>query len=384
MVAFDYKTTSLIVFSSLTVFFGILYVSERWDEQHRNTVIGSGQIADPSLKFVAVLFRHGNRAPMFKYKTESHKNDFPEGIMQLTKKGKQNMYKKGQIFRSLYNGFVSDLYLDSEILVKTTNTSRTFMSAAMVLTGMYPPKNYQKWSNSETVWQPIPIYSNSPDRGQLIGSMGICPSIDSFTESLTQILNYSADKNITALISFLSEKYGQSITGRDVLQLYDLFLCRIAEGLPVPDWINPYHFATMKSMYSNISKILLENMSIIKLLVGPLLNEIGMNMESSSNNYNTTRKMHLYSGHDISIGMAMSFLGHAIELPDFGGSLHFHLYHDVTNEYIVKVFYFDRWDNENGEEISILICGNPCKFEDFKKLLTDNLSGRWEDECQQI
>lgn len=75
------------------------------------------------------------------------------------------MYKKGQIFRRLYNGFLSDLYLDSEILVKTTNTRRTFMSAAMVLAGMYPPKDYQKWSDSETVWQPIPIYSDSPDHG---------------------------------------------------------------------------------------------------------------------------------------------------------------------------------------------------------------------------
>jgi len=80
-------------------------------------------------------------------------------------KGKQNMYKKGQIFRRLYNGFLSDLYLESEILVKTTNTSRTFMSAAMVLAGMYPPKGYQKWSNSETLWQPIPIYGDSPDHG---------------------------------------------------------------------------------------------------------------------------------------------------------------------------------------------------------------------------
>jgi len=60
-------------------------------------------------------------------------------------------------------------------------------------------------------------------------------------------------------------------------------------------------------------------------------------MESRSNNDNTTRKMHLYSGHDISVGMAMSFLGHTIEWPDFGASLHFHMYHDISNGYIVKV-----------------------------------------------
>lgn len=48
--------------------------------------------------------------------------------------------------------------------------------------------------------------------------------------------------------------------------------------------------------------------------------------------------MHLYSGHDISIKTAMSFLGNIIKLPDFGGSLHFHLYHDeINDEHTIKV-----------------------------------------------
>jgi len=72
---------------------------------------------------------------------------------------------------------------------------------------------------------------------------------------------------------------------------------------------------------------------------GPLLNEIGLIMESRSNNYNRTRKMHLYSGHDISVKMTMSFLGNTIQLPDFGASLHFHLYYDEINEHTIKVWY---------------------------------------------
>lgn len=75
------------------------------------------------------------------------------------------MYKKGQTFRRMYNGFISDLYLDSEIIIKTTYMRRTFMSAQMVLAGMYPPKDYQKWSDLETIWQPIPVYNSSPDHG---------------------------------------------------------------------------------------------------------------------------------------------------------------------------------------------------------------------------
>lgn len=79
--------------------------------------------------------------------------------------GKRNMYRKGQILRKQYNGFLSEFYIESEILTQTTNIERTYMSAAMVLAGLYPPKDYQKWSDTETVWQPIRIHENSPDHG---------------------------------------------------------------------------------------------------------------------------------------------------------------------------------------------------------------------------
>lgn len=78
------------------------------------------------------------------------------------------MYEKGKLLRRLYNGFLSDLYLDGEIVIKTTNLSRTFMTASMVLAGMYPPKYYQKWSDDlETVWQPILISTDSPDQSEV-------------------------------------------------------------------------------------------------------------------------------------------------------------------------------------------------------------------------
>lgn len=77
------------------------------------------------------------------------------------------MYQKGKLFRLLYNGFMDEMYRDCEITIKSTIFSRTFESAAMVLTGMYPPKYYQKWSDLETIWQPIPISNDSPDRTEV-------------------------------------------------------------------------------------------------------------------------------------------------------------------------------------------------------------------------
>jgi len=373
--ALDFKKIFLIVGLSIIV---IAFVST-------NNFFGPGRFSDPTLKYVAVLFRHGNRAPIFKYNTDPHKNAFPEGINELTKKGKQNMYKKGQIFRNFYNGFLNDLYLDSEILVKTTNKSRTFMSAAMVLAGMYPPKSYQKWSDSETIWQPIPIYYDSPDHGTLFDEQGKCPAFDSMVNKLYTQFNYT-DNNITTLMSYLSENCGQLINSKNLIKLYDLFICQKAEGLPLPEWIKPYHIEVIKSIITNkkTTEMFYENHRFQKIIIGPLLNEIGLNMELRLNNFDT-RKMHLYSGHDHSVAMAMSFLGNTIESPNFGASLHFHLYHDeMNNEHTIKVYFYDRWDNENIKEVSIPICGNPCKFKDFKNILDNNLSGEWAEDCQQL
>lgn len=70
-----------------------------------------------------------------------------------------------------------------------------------------------------------------------------------------------------------------------------------------------------------------------------MLKEIVLDMELRLNNSNSNamRKMHLYSGHDISLVMMMNYLGNIIDMPDFGASIHLHLYLDKTNGYIIKV-----------------------------------------------
>lgn len=77
---------------------------------------------------------------------------------------------------------------------------------------------------------------------------------------------------------------------------------------------------------------------------GPLLKEISLNMALESNNStainNTRNVMHLYAGHDLSVGMILYFLGNNnIKMPDFGASIHFHLHRDQTLGYIIKVCF---------------------------------------------
>lgn len=83
----------------------------------------------------------------------------------IVQAGKMNMYRKGQIFREQYNGYLSEFYSENEIFPQTTKTDRTYVSLEMIMAGMYPPKEYQQWLESEIIWQPISIYHDSPDHG---------------------------------------------------------------------------------------------------------------------------------------------------------------------------------------------------------------------------
>ncbi|XP_025407954.1 lysosomal acid phosphatase-like isoform X2 [Sipha flava] len=340
--------------------------------------------------FEVMIFRHGDRTPVFSYKTDINANAFPEEKGDLTKKGKQHMYQKGKFFRRLYNGFISDLYLDSEIIIKTTKMKRTFMSAALVLAGMYPPKDYQKWSELETVWQPIPISNDSPENISLYDSKKTCPSLYKEVQKVfPKLKSRENEPQISELLSYLSEKCGKQITTENLPLLYDLFLSQMANGLQLPEWIKPNHIQTIESIVSSkeILRFIYLNKKIQTLYIAPLLKEISLNMELRSNDSNlkSTRKMHLYSGHDNTVMTASGYLhSDIIGSVYFGASLHFHLYFDNTNGYTIKLFYYGRWDDEKGEEVPIPSCGNPCKLQDFTTFINEIFSPEWGKECQDV
>lgn len=48
------------------------------------------------------------------------------------------------------------------------------------------------------------------------------------------------------------------------------------------------------------------------------------------------------------------------------------------------MFYYDKWDDEKGDEIPIPLCGNPCQLEGFTKLINDNFSTEWEIDYKKV
>lgn len=63
-----------------------------------------------------------------------------------------------------------------------------------------------------------------------------------------------------------------------------------------------------------------------------------MKSHMDNSNQNISRKMHLYSGHDITVGMVLGFFGNFIEMSDFGASIHLHLHFDEHIGYTIRVW----------------------------------------------
>lgn len=71
-------------------------------------------------------------------------------------------YEFGRSFRKRYAKFLPDTFNSSLVLVQSTDTDRTEMTASAFLAGAFPPNGKQIWNNN-LMWMPIPIYSISPN-----------------------------------------------------------------------------------------------------------------------------------------------------------------------------------------------------------------------------
>ncbi|KAL8176851.1 UNVERIFIED_CONTAM: hypothetical protein K2H54_039407 [Gekko kuhli] len=107
-----------------------------------------------TLRFVTLVYRHGDRSPLGTYPTDPHKAAaWPQGFQQLTELGILQQKALGRFLREKYAGFLSASYKPQEIYVRSTDYDRTIMSAQANLMGLYPS------SDSETAWKPVPIHT---------------------------------------------------------------------------------------------------------------------------------------------------------------------------------------------------------------------------------
>lgn len=122
--------------------------------------------AKGKLIFAMDIVRHGDRTPMSEIQTSSY-HYWKEGLGQLTPRGMQQEYELGRKFRKKYVDqyhLLSPQYESHTLLVRSTDSDRTLMSAQSLLTGLYPFGTgpllaHKKVPALPSAYQPIPIHT---------------------------------------------------------------------------------------------------------------------------------------------------------------------------------------------------------------------------------
>ncbi|XP_018904522.2 testicular acid phosphatase homolog isoform X3 [Bemisia tabaci] len=286
--------------------------------------------AEPSLQFISIIFRHGERAPVVWLPEGMHSDLslWPEGLGSLLQIGKVNMFKLGRFLRRRYDGFLSVNYSPAELKVISSDVDRCIMSAQLVLAGLYPPVGIQKW-NADLLWQPVPVHS----------------------------LPRECDDK--------------------------------ALGLPRPDWYDERIFKWIRTEYF-FSFTKTDNR--VKLESGVLINEIVTNMKRKIDSATDfSRRLQLYAAHDLNLihlWRGLNVSQEITDLPSHGAALLIEL-HKINGKYLVKILYKNNADDEDLTVLKTVACQNNssmdddlCDFDHFSSALQSNIITNFDEACR--
>ncbi|XP_075226554.1 testicular acid phosphatase homolog [Lycorma delicatula] len=335
-----------------------------------------------SLELVAILHRHGDRAPLHFYKNDPYKDEkkyWPNGLGQLTNEGKRKLYNLGKVFREEYKTFIPK-YSAQAVRVNSSDMDRAHMSAAALLAGMFPPEGNQIW-NDQLIWQPIPIHSVPNTQDKILAPLAPCPRFWAEHKKVLSLLSKLETPKDKKMYKYLTKYTGQNITSVcEALSIYDTLLVEERNGFILPQWtknVYPYRLLEKASIcpstftWNNIMK---------RIFGGPMVKEIVHQFQEKSEGRIKDMKLFLYSAHDttiISLFRALNFKNYL--LPDYGASIIFEL-HKKNNKYYVKMFYAHSAEIVP-YEVEIPKCIVPCPLHKLSHITQYVRSVNWDTQC---
>ncbi|CAF1338142.1 unnamed protein product [Rotaria sordida] len=343
-----------------------------------------------------IILRHGERTPSYLYSTTPNDPYFwPNGLGQLTVRGRLQHISLGQYIRERYSTLINSTYVASEITIRSSDYDRTLMSAYSNLVGLYPSsKNLQLPENfslsniwPETLpWQPIPVHTIPKYMDHLM-TVGSCNRYEDLVDELRKSPRIQRLNNeFRNLFEYLEKHTNQSIA--DIFIAWDIADTVLIEAIynVTPAWVTPPILRQLRQISDLCFYHLLYSSEINRLRGGPLLREILQNIENLILNNEQGRKVKIYFGHDMTISAILAYLGiNYVHQPPFASGLFFDLYQQDDNSYAIQIEYLNMTNSRDTHIMILPECFNAmCPLDTFIRLYKAKLPEDMDKECQSI
>ncbi|KAF5903240.1 lysosomal acid phosphatase-like, partial [Clarias magur] len=367
------KNMGLFIFITLTLFvFG--------------NSVGS---AEGTLRFVTVLFRHGDRSPVKAYPNDPHQESaWPQGFGQLSLEGMKQHFHLGQFLRKRYTDFLSKDYSRFEIAVRSSDYDRTIMSAASNLAGLYYNGTVSMYPGLH--WQPIPIHTVPLDEDKLLSfPIKNCTRYELLmneTEN-SEICKKMTEKYSDFLKMVQNETGLDSLSLRTVWSVYDTLSAEKRNNLSLPSWVKANVMKTLKVLNDFSYEILFgiyKREEKSRLQGGVLLDQIIKNLSAATTSQSHQQlKMIMYSAHDATILALQEALNVSNGLaPPFASCHILELHQDPHGSFSVKMFYRNGSSVDEVYNLTLPGCDHQCPLQKFINLTRSVIPKDWQKECK--
>lgn len=341
-----------------------------------------------TLRLVQVLYRHGDRSQIDKYKNDIYKeSDWPQGYGQLSTQGMQQEFMLGEFFRQEYieTGFLDDEYTRSEVYVRSTSFDRALMSAYCVLAALFPPVQEDRHSwNFDIAWQPVPVHTVPIDEDYLLVYNFSCPVYEEASSRSQEIESITEQtvSNFSEFYDYVSEYSGEPNTWEGIGRVLDPIFCQNASGFELPDWVTSDvldEIVELRDIYSTVRSFPTDFAYLRGgLLVGEMLEHM---INKSKNDESTPQKLFMYSAHDSTVILFLTTLGlFNYKQPPYTACVIVELHELQAGEFAVQFLYKNETD-EIPYVLKLPDCDELCPLDTFAQIMKPFIPKNIKDSC---
>lgn len=278
--------------------------------------------ADDALIYVVCIIRHGDRTP-YAAPGENIRCTWPARPGELTPLGMRQEYELGQAYRRTYideSRLLPTTHDPATLRIVSTPMNRTVMSAGCMLTGLYPPGTGPRLADGQpalpNAMQVVPVFTIPEDTHNYINPGQVAgPTRDLLMRALQDPGFMRLQQERQADL----ERWGQLIgckltTLVELMRTSDYLHCMLAHDLALPAGLTRDEAQRVVDLGFHVLAALYARADVARSMTSVLLGKVLLSLREAAraDGATSSRKMEIYSGHDVTLLALMAILKHPL------------------------------------------------------------------------